>query len=106
MIAQDFARKGLRETLVAMRRLDDAQLNLVVVGKENPARYRKLANTLGLHDRVVFAGATKDPYAYYKAADFFVLPTRHDPCSLVVLEALAMGLPVISTVKNGQRARS
>ena len=34
-------------------------------------------------------------------ADFFVLPTRHDPCSLVVLEALAMGLPVISTRFNG-----
>ena len=34
-------------------------------------------------------------------ADFFVLPTKHDPCSLVVLEALAMGLPVVSTVYNG-----
>jgi UDP-glucose:(heptosyl)LPS alpha-1,3-glucosyltransferase len=49
----------------------------------------------------VFAGATADAYAFYRAADFFVLPTRHDPCSLVVLEALAMGLPVISTKQNG-----
>ena len=48
-----------------------------------------------------FAGATSDPYAFYKSADFFVLPTKHDPCSLVVLEALAMGVPVISTVFNG-----
>ena len=38
---------------------------------------------------------------YYAAADFFVLPTFHDPCSLVVFEALAMGLPVISTRANG-----
>ena len=53
-------------------------------------------------DRVIFAGKTTDPYsAFYRAADFFILPTRHDPCSLVVLEALAMGLPVISTVFNG-----
>ena len=34
------------------------------------------------------AGATADPHGFYQAADFFVLPTRHDPCSLVVLEAL------------------
>jgi UDP-glucose:(heptosyl)LPS alpha-1,3-glucosyltransferase len=50
---------------------------------------------------MIFAGAVEEPYTVYRAADFFVLPTRHDPCSLVVLEALAMGLPVISTVFNG-----
>src|SRR5258705_6789475 len=36
-----------------------------------------------------------------EGVDFFGLPTRHDPCSLVVLEALAMGLPVITTKQNG-----
>ena len=51
--------------------------------------------------RVFFAGPTTDPYVFYRAADFFVLPTRHDPCSLVVLESLAMGLPVISSIFNG-----
>jgi len=45
--------------------------------------------------------ADRDPYAFYRAADFFVLPTRHDPCSSSWLEALAMGLPVISTIFNG-----
>jgi glycosyltransferase involved in cell wall biosynthesis len=56
---------------------------------------------LGVASRVHFAGRTDDPYAFYRAADFFVLPTRHDPCSLVVLESLVMGVPVISTVFNG-----
>ena len=37
----------------------------------------------------------------YRAADFLLLPTSHDPCSLVVLEALACGLPVVSTTANG-----
>jgi UDP-glucose:(heptosyl)LPS alpha-1,3-glucosyltransferase len=60
-----------------------------------------MARELKLANQVVFAGATTDPYAFYAAADFFVLPTRHDPCSLVVLEALAMGLPVVSTKQNG-----
>ena len=51
--------------------------------------------------RTLFAGPTQDTYAFYRAADLFVLPTWHDPCSLVVLEALAMGLPTITTAQNG-----
>jgi UDP-glucose:(heptosyl)LPS alpha-1,3-glucosyltransferase len=51
--------------------------------------------------RVIFAGPTADTYGFYRAGDFFVLPTYHDPCSLVVLEALAMGLPSVTTVQNG-----
>lgn len=101
MIAQDFERKGLPEAIVAISRVGDPRVVLLVAGKEDPARYRYLAGQEGIGDRVVFAGPTSDPYAFYRAADFFILPTRHDPCSLVVLEALAMGLPVISTVFNG-----
>ena len=100
MIAQDFARKGLEPALRALARLANRPL-LVVVGKEDPSSYRRLAEELGVAADVIFAGATNDPYAFYQAADFFILPTRHDPCSLVVLEALAMGLPVISTRQNG-----
>lgn len=101
IIAQDFARKGLASAIEALARVSDTRLMLMVVGKEDPAPYRRLAEQQHIADRVIFAGSTKDPYSFYRAADFFVLPTRHDPCSLVVLEALAMGLPVISTVFNG-----
>ena len=101
MIAQDFARKGLREAILATAQSRDPKLVLVVVGKEDPASYRALAQQEGIADQVIFAGKTDDPYSFYRAADFFLLPTRHDPCSLVVLEALAMGLPVISTIFNG-----
>ena len=99
LIAQDFERKGLGQTLEALP--DDPRLKLVVVGKQDPGPYRTLAQTLGCASRVTFAGPTTDPYAFYQSADFFVLPTRHDPCSLVVLEALAMGVPVITTINNG-----
>lgn len=101
IIAQDFQRKGLREAIAAISRVADERLTLVVVGKQNPAKYRAMAHSLGISQRVIFAGPTSAPYDFYQAADFFVLPTRHDPCSLVVLEALAMGLPVISTRHNG-----
>ena len=101
MIAQDFQRKGLAEAIGALARLEDRRLVLAVVGKQKPGAYRRLARRLGVADRVVFNGPTTSPFDFYRAADFFVLPTRHDPCSLVVLEALAMGLPVISTAFNG-----
>jgi UDP-glucose:(heptosyl)LPS alpha-1,3-glucosyltransferase len=100
IIAQDFRRKGLTVAIGMLPR-DDARLVLLVVGKEKTTLYEHIAKAAGIEDRVIFAGPTNDPYAFYKAADLFVLPTRHDPCSLVVLEALAMGVPVISTVFNG-----
>lgn len=101
MVAQDFDRKGLGEAIRAVAQAADPSLRLLVVGRDHPKRYQRLAERLKLGQRVIFAGAMADTYAFYRAADFLVLPTRHDPCSLVVLEALAMGLPVISTRYNG-----
>ena len=101
VVAQDFKRKGLRPAIEALARVPDKRLVLLVVGKPDPRPYRQLAQRLGVADRVVFAGPTSDTYGFYRAADFFVLPTWHDPCSLVVLEALAMGLPTITTRQNG-----
>jgi UDP-glucose:(heptosyl)LPS alpha-1,3-glucosyltransferase len=99
MIAQDFDRKGLRQAILALAKVPACRL--VVVGGNDSGSYKSLAASLGVADRVRFAGPTQDPRPFYRDADFFVLPTRHDPCSLVVLEALAMGLPVISTRFNG-----
>jgi UDP-glucose:(heptosyl)LPS alpha-1,3-glucosyltransferase len=102
MIAQDYLRKGLRETLEALAMMDpNERPALVVVGKGDAAPYQRMSRMLRLDRDVVFRGPTAAPDREYRKADFFVLPTRHDPCSLVVLEALAMGLPVISTKFNG-----
>ena len=101
IVAQDFKRKGLRPAIEAVARVTDPRLVLLVVGKPDPRPYQQLAERLGVSGRVIFAGPTADTYGFYRAADLFVLPTWHDPCSLVVLEALAMGLPTITTVQNG-----
>jgi len=101
LIAQHFEQKGLPQTIEALARLQQPEPVLLVVGKDDPARCAALARRLGVADRVIFAGTTDAPTHFYAAADFLVLPTRHDSCSLVVLEALAMGLPVISTIYNG-----
>ncbi len=101
MLAQDFERKGLRQAIEAIAKVQRSNVRLLVAGRQDPTVYKQLAQSLGVADRVHFNGPTDDPVAFYAAADFFVLPTRADPCSLVVLEALAMGVPVISTSANG-----
>ena len=105
MIAQNFQRKGLAEVIAATasiaRRSGDAAPVIVVLGKDNSMRGRLQARRMGIEKQIVFAGESKLAADFYAAADFFVLPTRHDSCSLVVLESLAMGVPVISTVFNG-----
>jgi UDP-glucose:(heptosyl)LPS alpha-1,3-glucosyltransferase len=101
LLAQDFERKGVGQAIEALAGVDDQRLTLVIGGRPDPARYDRLAQRLGVRDRVIFVGAVGNPVEFYHFADFFVLPTLYDPCSLVVLEALAMGLPVISTVRNG-----
>ena len=82
MVAQDFQRKGLRQAIEALAQLRDPRLILLVVGKPDPSPYRALATKLGIAPQVVFAGPTSSVDDFYRAADFFVLPTRHDPCSL------------------------
>ena len=94
-IGQDFKRKGLMPALLALQRLNEKPIRLTVVGK----RQGYFPPELMRH--VTFVGEVDDTVPLYRDADFFVLPTRHDPCSLVVLEALAMGVPVISTKFNG-----
>jgi len=98
IIAQDFERKGVPQAIEAVRMVNQARegsgprLRLMVVGKEHGP---------GVDGDVTYVGETSKIEEIYAGADFFVLPTRHDPCSLVVLEALAMGLPVITTRQNG-----
>jgi UDP-glucose:(heptosyl)LPS alpha-1,3-glucosyltransferase len=60
-----------------------------------------MARELGIAGRVRFAGHAKDPEAYYAAADVFVLPTFFDPFANATLEAMASGLPVITSRSNG-----
>src|SRR4051812_10198688 len=86
-------RKGLRFVLEAIRACDDPRLKLFVAGRGSSLRYRQ-AN-------VQFLGEVPDLRPLYSGADIFVLPTIYDPFSNACLEAMASGLPVITTRANG-----
>jgi UDP-glucose:(heptosyl)LPS alpha-1,3-glucosyltransferase len=98
IVAQDFVRKGVPALFDAIRPLS---ITLSIVGAGDMPYWNKKIARAGLTDRVKCVGPQRDVRPFYHEADFFVLPTRHDPCSLVVLEALACGLPVITTKQNG-----
>lgn len=101
-VGTNYRLKGLAPLLRAVARVRrDQPFRLAVAGNANDGRYRRLARALGVADRVVFLGHRPDPKDLYFAADFLVHPTFYDPCSLVVLEALACGLPVVTTRYNG-----
>jgi UDP-glucose:(heptosyl)LPS alpha-1,3-glucosyltransferase len=100
-VANEFRRKGLSTAIEAIADLDLRDIELLVVGRDDPAAYAKLARGLGVSDRVAFAGAQSDLRPYYAAADIFVLPTRHDAFGLVITEAMAAGLPVIVSAEAG-----
>jgi UDP-glucose:(heptosyl)LPS alpha-1,3-glucosyltransferase len=94
--------KGLEPLLRAVRLVPRGEpFALLVAGNRHTAVFERLARRLGVADRVRFVGYCPDMRNSYFAADFFVHPTFYDPCSNVVLEAMACGLPVITTRHNG-----
>jgi UDP-glucose:(heptosyl)LPS alpha-1,3-glucosyltransferase len=100
-VGSGFARKGLSYLLQAFGTLKDEGCHLWVVGKGREAPYRRLAAQLGVEARVRFWGPVPETAPFYQAATVLALPTLYDPCSNVVLEALACGTPVITTEANG-----
>lgn len=97
-----YRRKGLDVALKAFARIALDECRLMVTGKDtSESEYRQLAATLGIANRVIFCGPTREPEKYYAAADIFILPTRYEPFGQVCLEAMAAGLPVITTEISG-----
>ncbi len=99
-VGSGFARKGLAVAMQALASVPQA--HLWVVGKDKHSRrYQKLAGQLGISERMRFLGGQQDVKPYYAAADALVLPTLYDPFPNVALEAMACGLPVITSEKSG-----
>lgn len=102
-VGSGFERKGAAHAIAALASASaPANAWLVIAGDDRRAkRYRALADTLGVGARVLFTGSLVDVRPVLFAADAFVLPTLYDPFPNAVLEALACGLPVITSPKCG-----
>jgi UDP-glucose:(heptosyl)LPS alpha-1,3-glucosyltransferase len=96
-----FERKGLATAIEALAALGDRASRLLIIGKGDARPYRRLAEGLGVDDRLVWLGPRPDLERWYAAADVLVLPTRYEPFGNVHLEALASGLPVVTTTAAG-----
>lgn len=99
-VGSGFERKGLPQLIRTMNGLPET--TLVVVGKDRHAEQMKaLAAGMNLGGRVRFVGGQTDVRPYYAMADVFALPTIYDPFPNAALEALACGLPVLTSHGSG-----
>lgn len=96
-VGHEFARKGVAQAVEAL--VHAPTVLLLVVGGNAQAidEARARAAAFGVADRVLFVGTRQDLPLFLAAADFFVLPSAYEANALVLLEALAAGLPVVAT---------
>ena len=94
-------RKGLLFAIQAMALCKSRKMRLLIAGRGDTRRYRTTRLRFCREDPVQFLGEVADLIPVYAAADIFILPTIYDPFSNACLEALASGLPVITTRSNG-----
>src|SRR5690606_19153019 len=100
MVGSDFRRKGLARSIRALAALPHKlrqRAHLWVAGQDNPRRFLKLAQALGVAERVIILGARDDVPQLLWAADVFLHPAHSEAAGAVLLEAMIAGLPVITT---------
>ncbi len=107
-VGMNFEIKGLELVLKGVAGLirkedKNSKLKVLVVGKGEKKRYIALCRKLGIANRIIFAGVTREVEKYYLASDIFTMPSRFDTFGLAVLEAMTAGLPVIITKRVGAK---
>jgi UDP-glucose:(heptosyl)LPS alpha-1,3-glucosyltransferase len=99
-IGSGFKTKGLDRVLTGMANLPPAlkaQIQLFVVGQDNPTYFQKLAAKLFISEQIMFLGGRSDIPIFLAASDVLVHPAYNENTGSVLLEALVSGLPVLTT---------
>ncbi len=102
-LGSGFRRKGLDGVIAALPEIRQAipGARLIVAGKDRLGPYAAQASRVGVADGVQLRGPSEKVRELYAVSDLFVLPTFYDPFSNACLEAMASGLPVLTTRYNG-----
>jgi UDP-glucose:(heptosyl)LPS alpha-1,3-glucosyltransferase len=101
LVGNDWKKKGLVALIEALGMLKDLPVVLVVAGKDDSTPYQSRLHELGLEGKVKFCPSRADVQWYYAAADVYVGPSLEDTFAQPPAEAMACGLPVITTATNG-----
>ena len=101
LIGNDWANKGLPAILEALSRLSDIPLKLLIVGTDVQEPFQEMAKRLNVLGQCLWEPATQDILEVYAAADLYVSPSREDSFGMPVAEAMACGLPAITSVFAG-----
>ena len=101
-VGNGYKRKGLKPLLQALSLIKDKHFYLFVIGKEKKISfYKNLCKRLHIQDKVLFLQEQDNLIPFYQISDILLLPTFYDPFANVILEALAMGLFVVTSKYNG-----
>jgi UDP-glucose:(heptosyl)LPS alpha-1,3-glucosyltransferase len=92
---------ALPAILEALQKLLNTPTRLLIVGNDAPAPFRQMAEKLGVQDRCIWESPSGDILDGYAAADVYVSPSREDSFGMPVAEAMACGLPVITSAFAG-----
>lgn len=101
LVGNDWLKKGLIALLEAVASVGDTHLRVLVVGKDDSARFGAVSDRLGLRRQVSFLSARRDIEFYYAAADIYAGPSLEDAFGMPPLEAMACGIPTITSSKAG-----
>ncbi|MCC7326965.1 MAG: glycosyltransferase family 4 protein [Burkholderiales bacterium] len=101
LVGSGFRRKGVPAAIAALAQLPPPAQLMIVGDDRGVEAYKRLAREHGVRERVSFAGFQAEIGPYYGAADAFVLPTLYDSFPDAAMEALACGLPVVTSTRSG-----
>jgi UDP-glucose:(heptosyl)LPS alpha-1,3-glucosyltransferase len=101
LIGNDWRVKGLDTVIRAVSALRELPILVLAAGDDSPGSFLEVAKSLGISERCRFEPSREDVLDFYAAADLYVSPSREDSFGLPVAEAMACGLPVITSTNAG-----